>query len=319
MTEPSDNRIRLTIVGGYLGSGKTTWLRHQLHESAFEKSHIIINEAAEIPVDNALLFGTARLSVLSGGCACCEGKHNLVRELRRLCDQRSGSQDTARRIDQIILETSGLADPAAIVSMIQSDTILIRQIVIRQTIVVADTVNLLEQMRDDTLGRTQIEAADKIVLTKTDLVESGHFFRVAASLAVVNPAAVFSSAIFGAEVKLPSIPAHIRPYQLPDLSAQVRLPINAVHLDLGSTPDWTAFTVWLSALLHCRGKQIVRVKGIIRTPAGLLLLQAVRTVVQSPEIVPAYNIEPSLQNKIAVIGHGFKKRDIRSSLNHFCG
>ena len=64
----ADTRIRLTIVGGYLGSGKTTWLRHQLHEGNFTRSHIIINEAAEIPIDNTLLSGASGLSVLAGGC-----------------------------------------------------------------------------------------------------------------------------------------------------------------------------------------------------------------------------------------------------------
>jgi len=80
----SDGRIRLTILGGYLGSGKTTWLRHQLHHGAFLGAHVIVNEAAQTPVDDALLGGSSRLSVLAGGCACCTGKPELIALLRTI-------------------------------------------------------------------------------------------------------------------------------------------------------------------------------------------------------------------------------------------
>ena len=313
----ADTRIRLTIIGGYLGSGKTTWLRHQLHEGNLNKSHIIINEAAEIPIDNTLLSGASGLSVLAGGCVCCEGKLDLLKELKRICDQRSGLQNAAQRIDHIILETSGLADPASIVTLIQTDSVLIRQIVIRETIVVADAVNALEQMQVDALGRSQIEAADQIILTKTDLVGREHLLSLAASLAAVNPAATLSAAVYGSDVKLSPIPPNTALYELPNISTNVRLPISAVQLDLGIAPDWTAFTVWLSALLHVRGCEIVRVKGLISTPAGLLLLQAVRNVIQSPEVLPDNSVELILQNKIAVIGYGFKKQDLIKSVQYF--
>ena len=69
----ADGRMRLSILGGYLGSGKTTWLRHQLHEGVFNDAFVIVNEAAETPVDDALLQNSSKLAVLAGGCACCTG------------------------------------------------------------------------------------------------------------------------------------------------------------------------------------------------------------------------------------------------------
>ena len=75
---------------------------------------------------------------------------------------------------------------------------------------------------------------------------------------------------------------------LPDLAgAPAGPPIFATKLTIGDDIDWTAFSVWLSALLHARGDDILRVKGVVRTPAGRLLLQSVRKIVQSPEILPA--------------------------------
>jgi G3E family GTPase len=69
-----EGRMRLTILGGFLGAGKTTWLRHQLHEGHFAKAYVIVNEAASMPIDDALLGKSKHLLVLAGGCACCDGK-----------------------------------------------------------------------------------------------------------------------------------------------------------------------------------------------------------------------------------------------------
>ncbi len=72
--DATETRMRLTVLGGFLGSGKTTWLRHQLHKGRFRDAHVVVNEAAETPVDDALLEKSSALTVLAGGCACCVGR-----------------------------------------------------------------------------------------------------------------------------------------------------------------------------------------------------------------------------------------------------
>src|SRR5690349_12196883 len=84
MANRPDGRIRLTVLGGFLGSGKTTWLRHQLHEGVFEGAFVVVNEAAETPVDDVLLTRSSSIAVLAGGCACCEAKGELIGLLRRI-------------------------------------------------------------------------------------------------------------------------------------------------------------------------------------------------------------------------------------------
>jgi G3E family GTPase len=87
---------------------------------------------------------------------------------------------------------------------------------------------------------------------------------------------------------------------------------------LGGDVDWTAFTVWLSALLHARGDDVVRVKGVVRTPAGRLLLQTVRKVVQSPEILPEQAEEHGREDDtIVVIGRGYTAEELKCSLRKF--
>ena len=317
MAGHSEARVRLTIIGGYLGSGKTTWLRHQLHAGRFKDAFVIVNEAAETPVDDALLGQSAKLAVLAGGCVCCTAKAELVALLRGLCDARSRTVSTGERLQQIVLETSGLADPAPIVEAIRSDPVLVHHILVDEIIVAVDALHALDQLRSEPLGRRQIEIAGKLVVTKVDVAETGPLRRLLATLHRLNPGAVLSSAASGTEVPLPET-SDVAPEELPDLAGRVVAPIFPTRLHLGGEVDWTAFTVWLSALLHARGDDVVRVKGVVRTPAGLLLLQTVRKVVQSPEILPEQADGSGREDDvIVVIGRGYNPEDLRRSLLHF--
>src|SRR6202790_1360972 len=107
----ADCRMRLTVLGGFLGSGKTTWLRHQLHNGLLAGAFVVVNEAAETAVDDALLTQSAELAVLAGGCACCDALGDLITLLRTICDARVSRAQGAAPLDEIVLETSGLADP----------------------------------------------------------------------------------------------------------------------------------------------------------------------------------------------------------------
>jgi G3E family GTPase len=317
MKKTTEGRLRLTILGGFLGSGKTTWLRHHLHERAFGRVHVIVNEAAAAPVDDALLSAADRLTLLAGACVCCAGQGDFLRVLLGLCDDRSSLEDDALRIQNIVLETSGLADPAAILSMIQAHSVLVRQIVVVETVVIVDALNAKSQMEQEALCRQQIEAADRLILTKSDLTAPQDLARLCATLRAIAPGGTLSAASFGSPLGLqdPELDAH--PFALPEILEHDSRPINACQLNLGDTPDWTAFTVWLSALLYARGDQIVRVKGVVATPAGRLLLQTVRRSVQSPEILPESATPVESDNTIAVIGRGFSQDQLTASLAHF--
>ncbi len=113
----------MTLLGGYLGSGKTTWLRHQLHEGVFQDALIIVNEAAEAAIDHSLLRRERELAVGSLEAAlAAQARGELLRLLREVCDVRSSFDSTAERLQRIVLETSGLADPGAIIEAIQADS-----------------------------------------------------------------------------------------------------------------------------------------------------------------------------------------------------
>lgn len=317
-----EGRMRLTIVGGYLGSGKTTWLRHQLFDGGFGTAHVLVNEAAETPVDDALLGRAAGLEVLAGGCVCCTARDDLVAVLRRLCDRRSQIASGRRdRIEQIVLETSGLADPAPIVDAILGDPTLVYHVVVAEVIVVVDALHALAQLRSEALGRQQIECADRLVLSKVDQADPAALGTLIATLRTLNPSGELSAAVLGAPVPLPPVDPAAAAEALPDLSgAAPRSPLFPTRIALDEATDWTAFTVWLSALLHARGSDVVRVKGVLRTPAGRLLLQAVRDVVQSPEILPDQtDAEEREDGTIIIIGRGYTAEQLHRSVRHFTG
>ena len=318
MNEVSENRLRLTVLGGYLGSGKTTWLRHQLHIGIFGRVHVVVNEAAETPVDDALLTGAMGMTVLAGGCSCCVGKKDLIRALRELCDNRSKASTTPL-LQRVVLETSGLADPGAIVHAIQSDPVLVNHILIDETIVAVDTLHGLSQLQTEPLGRLQIVAADRLILTKIDEVSHENLSKLIYILNVLNPAANMVGTVKGEMVALPESQFNAMADALPILSEKdLREPIRPVPLKIDDDIDWSAFTLWLSALLHARGDDIVRVKGVINTPAGRLLLQTVRKVVQSPEILPDQG-KTGEDGTLVFIGRGYSSANLRKSLLHFAG
>ncbi len=306
-----DNRMHMTILGGYLGSGKTTWLRHQLFAGNFGRAYILVNEAAETPVDDTLLTAQASsVTMLAGGCACCTGKADLIAALRTICDTRSR---TAAGADHIVLETSGLADPAAILDAIRNDTVLVHHIIVSEIIVLVDALNAADQLRTEHLSRAQIEAADRIIVTKTGGTVPTALAAVIASVRLLNPLAEISAADKGVPVPLGDLP-NSAPLELPQLSDDTA-PITPTRIDIGPEVDWATFSVWLSALLYARGNDLVRVKGVMDTPAGPLLLQAVRKSVQPPELLPPEAADR--QNQMVFIGRGYTPDALRRSLAYF--
>ena len=184
------------MVGGFLGAGKTTWLRHHLHTGVFRDAVVVVNEASSAPVDHLLLGAADRLHVLAGGCACCNGKTEWLRLLGDLVASPRIAE--ASDIQRIVLETSGLADPRPIRDAISSDPWLSRYVEVSEVVVIIDAVNGPELLRDEPLARRQIASADCLIVAKTDAVESRKVVRLLEAMQSLNSTAPRFGAVRGA-------------------------------------------------------------------------------------------------------------------------
>ncbi len=291
--------VRLSVFCGFLGSGKTTFLRHQVRLGALGSAALIINEAAEAPVDPALLPDHA-VRVLSGGCVCCSALDALMTLL---------AQMAAQGTKQIVLETSGLADPGPIrAALSRPDS----PVLLGEVVTVVDALHGLATLQGEPLARAQVIGADALILSKLDAADAKDVAVLVATLRQMNPGAPLFGAVKGAEVPVPDDALALPVMFEADPTDG---PIAAFTLPLGAQPDWTAISLWVAGMLHARGGQVLRMKAVVRTPAGRLLLQTVRQTIQTPEILP--DLPDDSDNRLVVIGRGLTQADLASSLRRF--
>ncbi len=182
MSEPiSPEKIPVTVLTGYLGAGKTTLLNRILSEPHGKKYAVIVNEFGEIGIDNDLVVGAdEEVFEMNNGCICCTVRGDLVRILDGLM-RRKG------KFDAIIVETTGLADPAPVAQTFFIDENVGRRTKLDAVVTVADAKWLNDRLKDAPEAKNQIAFADVILINKTDLVSPGQLSEVEACIRAINP------------------------------------------------------------------------------------------------------------------------------------
>jgi G3E family GTPase len=182
MSEPtSPEKIPVTVLTGYLGAGKTTLLNRILSEPHGKKYAVIVNEFGEIGIDNDLVVGAdEEVFEMNNGCICCTVRGDLVRILDGLM-RRKG------KFDAIIVETTGLADPAPVAQTFFIDENVGRRTKLDAVVTVADAKWLNDRLKDAPEAKNQIAFADVILINKTDLVSSEQLDEVEARIRAINP------------------------------------------------------------------------------------------------------------------------------------
>jgi G3E family GTPase len=182
MSEPSSaGKIPVTVLTGYLGAGKTTLLNRILSEPHGKKYAVIVNEFGEIGIDNDLVVGAdEEVFEMNNGCICCTVRGDLVRILDGLM-RRKG------KFDAIIVETTGLADPAPVAQTFFVDENVGRRTKLDAVVTVADAKWLNDRLKDAPEAKNQIAFADVILINKTDLVSADELGSVEARIRGINP------------------------------------------------------------------------------------------------------------------------------------
>lgn len=181
MSEATSQKIPVTVLTGYLGAGKTTLLNRILSENHGKKYAVIVNEFGEIGIDNDLIIGAdEEVFEMNNGCICCTVRGDLVRIMDGLMKRKG-------KFDAIIVETTGLADPAPVAQTFFVDEDVQKNARLDAVVTVADAKWLSDRLKDAPEAKNQIAFADVIVLNKTDLVNKGELAEVEARIRGINP------------------------------------------------------------------------------------------------------------------------------------
>jgi G3E family GTPase len=283
--------IPVSVLTGFLGSGKTTMLGHLLRQPEFARTAIIINEFGEIGLDHELIE-TSEDSViaLTTGCLCCKVRTDLVETLQDLLRRRDAG---TCQFDRVVIETSGLADPAPILHALMTDADIAGRLTLGPVVTSVDAATGEATLERETISRKQVAVADRIVLSKLDLT-GGIAPALLGRLSELNPGAPVLRAVHGRieraalfddqnvasrdiEAWLAQSQSHTHDRHDVEIKAYMLVrsePIQAV-----------ALTLFLEALAEHCGTDLLRLKGIVNiaeSPQRPAVIHGVQQVFHAP-------------------------------------
>jgi G3E family GTPase len=263
------SKIPVTVLTGYLGAGKTTLLNRILSEPHGKKYAVIVNEFGEIGIDNDLIVDAdEEVFEMNNGCICCSVRGDLIRIIEGLLKRKG-------KLDGIIVETTGLADPAPVAQTFFVDEDVRRRTSLDAIVTVVDAKNILARLSDSHEAEEQIAFADIILLNKCDLVSEAELAQVEQRIRAINafaelhrttraaadPAALLDRGAFDLDRILALEPAF-----LDEEDHEHDASVTSVSLTSDAPLDPHRFLPWLNKLVAERGQDLLRLKGILAFP-----------------------------------------------------
>jgi G3E family GTPase len=266
VTPRVNNRIPATVVTGFLGSGKTTLINRILREEHGKTIAVIVNEFGEISIDGQLIVqdDQAELVEFNNGCLCCTVRGDLIDTLQRL-------HQRADKLDGILIETTGLADPAPVASTFFVADEVKNSIRLDAFVTLADAVNLEMNLEQSTEAVEQIAFSDIVLINKIDLVAPEQLKAVEAKVRALNPLARIHFTT-NAEIDIDQVVGvgafdlvqklDVDPGFLEDHEHQHDQAVGSFILEESRPIDLNRFSIWLNTIAQTRGQDVFRTKGI---------------------------------------------------------
>jgi G3E family GTPase len=264
--------ITVGLLTGFLGSGKTSLLRRLLALPDLSDTAVLINELGEVGIDHLLLERIDdEVLLLSSGCVCCTIRGDLKDAMVGLHDRmRNGLIPPFARL---VIETTGLADPAPIVATLSADPVLCHHFRLGNVVTVVDAVEGAHNLDSYDEARKQVAVADRIVVSKVDLVGRATIDSLRARLHAINPTAPIlesdEAAAAPGSLLLEDVhdersrAAEVRRWLEAEPHGHHAADIRTLCLSADRPLDWAAFGLWLSMLLNRHGSAVLRVKGLL--------------------------------------------------------
>jgi G3E family GTPase len=292
------------VLTGFLGAGKTTLLQRLLTHPGMARAAVVINEIGEIGIDHDLVTQSSEtISLLANGCICCTVRTDLQETLRELFAQRRLGE--IPDYDRVIVETTGLADPAPVIQTIATDTMLTAHYRLDGLVTLVDGVLGAGQLDAQPEAVKQAAVADRIVITKSDIASSEQMAAVRERLAAVNPQAEIAVAVrgeidpafltgiglrnargeagavehfLGAGAYRDDQPAYLGSR----LGARHDSSIRTFSLRFDAPFGWPVFSAALDLIMQLRGPDLLRVKGIVNIDGAPVVVQGVQHIFEPP-------------------------------------
>ncbi len=314
----------VTIITGFLGSGKTTLLNRILTEAHGEKIAVIVNEFGEIGIDNQLLVGNTDEEIfeMNNGCICCTVRGDLI---KTLTDLYARKQEDSTEFERVVIETTGLADPAPVIQTFFADPKIQKRYYPDAVITVVDSKHIEQHLDDGHEAVEQVAFADLVLLNKTDLVTSEHLSNLEGRIRKIN-ATTRVARTQNSQIPIDEI-LDIRAF---DLSQKLEVDpgfleeedhehdqsVTSVGLREEVPLERMRFQYWLQNLLNTKGQDIFRFKGVLNFKGidQRVVAQGVHMISSQALDRPWEEDEPRI-SEMVFIGRNLDAEELRSGLS----